>query len=108
MGGWWSDDSLADLNPGTGVGSLATYLAAFPNATIVANPFAGNGGIGLTVGYAGAGDFLTGYVDNVTIGTQGGGSTTFNFEAVPEPASLSLLAFGGLLAFFCQWKKNRG
>lgn len=105
VGGWWDNNGVE--NPGTGVGSLSTYLATYPDATIEDNPFAG-GGIALTVGYASPGDFLTGYVDNVTIGTQGGGSTTFDFETVPEPASLSLLAFGGLLAFFCRWKRNRG
>jgi PEP-CTERM motif len=89
-GGWWSDDGNAGLNPGTGVGSLATYLAAFPNATIEENPFAG-GGIAFTVGYAGSGDTFTGYVDNVTIGTQGGGTTTFDFEAVPEPTTMLLV-----------------
>jgi hypothetical protein len=106
-GGWWSDNALLGMNPGADVGSLAGFLAAYPNATIVANPFTGNGGISLTMGYASPGDFLTGYVDNVTIGTQDGGTTTFDFETVPEPTSLTLLAFGGLLAFFCRWKKNR-
>jgi hypothetical protein len=103
-GGWWSDDGNAGLNPGTGVGSLATYLASYPNATIEENPFAG-GGISLTVGYASSGDTFTGYVDNVTIGTVSG-TTTFDFEAVPEPSTM-LLAVLGLTGMLIAFRRRK-
>jgi hypothetical protein len=87
------------LNPGTGVGSLATFLALYPNATIVAGSF--SGGLRLTAGFASPDDTFTTYVDNVTIGTASG-TTTYDFEpgAVPEPSSWALLLGAmGLLAF---------
>jgi hypothetical protein len=89
VGGWWSDDGNAGLTPGSGVGSLASFEAEFPSATIEANPFAG-GGIELTVGYGAASDNFTGYVDDVTVGTTTG-TTTFDFEAAPEPSTYSML-----------------
>ena len=50
-GCWWSNDG--DLNPGTGTGTLADYLAVYPNATIV-NSSSG-GGVHLVVGFASPG-----------------------------------------------------
>jgi hypothetical protein len=89
-GGWWDDNGDPGLNPGTGVGSLATFLALYPNATIVAGSF--SGGLRLTAGFASPDDTFTTYVDNVTIGTASG-TTTYDFEpgAVPEPSSWALL-----------------
>jgi hypothetical protein len=87
VGGWWD---FSTFSPGSGVGSLADFLALFPNATIEDNPFAG-GGIAITVGYASAGDNFNAYVDGVTIGTLAGGAKTFDFEPggaqVPESAN---------------------
>jgi hypothetical protein len=90
VGGWW--DNNAVLNPGTGVGSLADYLATYPNATIE-NSTSGYGGVRLTMGFATTTDNFNGYVDNFTIGTAAG-TTTYDFEAVPEPSSLALLGIG--------------
>jgi hypothetical protein len=89
VGGWWNNN--ADFNPGAGpggVGSLAALIALHPDATI-------EGGIKFNVGFASAADNFNGYVDAFSIGTAAG-TTTFDFEAVavPEPASLSLAAFG--------------
>lgn len=93
-GGWW--DNLGYLNPGAdpgGVGSLADYLAIFPNATI--ENFGSLGSLQLTVGFASPGDVYNGNVDNVTVGVSGN-ATTFNFEPTPEPASMTLLACGAV------------
>jgi hypothetical protein len=92
-GGWWDNNGV--LNPGTGVGSLADYLAVYPNATI--STFGSLGSVQLTVGFAGPTDQFDGNVDNVTIGVAGN-STTFDFEpaAAPEPASMTLLACGAI------------
>jgi len=101
-GGWWDNNGV--VNPGTGVGSLATYLAAYPNATIE-NSSAGYGGVRLTVGFASPEDNFNGYVDKFTIGTASG-TTTYNFEAVPEPSTLLLVAFAGLTAL-CLGRRAR-
>jgi len=95
VGGWWDNNGV--LNPGTGVGSLADYLATYPNA-VIENTSGGLGGVRLNVGFASPTDVFNGNVDNVTIGTAGG-TTTFDFEpnsVTPEPASLTLLAFGAV------------
>ena len=92
-GGWWNN--AGDCNPGSGpngVCSLATLEALYPNATI--EPLAdGLGGLALRVGYASPTDEFNGYVDNVTVGVAGQ-SVTYNFEPVPEPASLGLFGLG--------------
>ncbi len=83
-GCWYSVFGNAGSGPGTGVISLSTYLAAFPNSTIV-NTSSGSGGIRIVTGFgAGAWDNFVGNVDNVTIGVNGN-STTFNFELQPPP-----------------------
>jgi hypothetical protein len=106
-GGWWDnnatlfDPSLytpltAQAGGGYGlVNTLAAYVALNPNATIMDNPYPGNGdgGISLEVGYGSSSDLYTGYVDNVTIGTVSG-TNTFDFEAVPEPGTVTLVSIG--------------
>ena len=92
-GGWW--DNLGLLKPGAGVGSLATYLATYPNAKITVDQFASSlGGLGLNVGFASPTDQFNGYVDALTIGVSGT-NTTYNFDpaAVPEPATFGIFAF---------------
>ena len=74
-GCWWSNDGT--LNPGTGTGTLADYLAAHPNATIV-NSSTG-GGVHLLVGFASATDQFDGYVDAFRIATSSS-DTTYDFE----------------------------
>jgi len=92
-GGWWDDSG--GFTPGTGVGSLATYLST--NSAVLIE------GISLRVGYASPSDNFNGYVDNVTVGTASA-TTTYDFEPdstspVPEPTTfiagaLLLLPFG--------------
>jgi hypothetical protein len=78
-GGWWDNNGV--LNPGTGVGSLQTFLQTYPDATIE-NTASGLGGVRLTMGFASPGDNFNGYVDNFQIN-----GTTYDFEPVPEPAT---------------------
>lgn len=86
-GCWWSNDG--DLNPGTGTGTLADYLAVYPNATIV-NSSSG-GGVHLVVGFASPGDQFDGNVDAFTID-----STTYDFEPnLPSPTSKDQCKNGG-------------
>ena len=51
--------------------------------------------IGFSMGVGSGWGPFDGAVDNVTIGFNGG-ATTYNFEVVPEPASLSVLALGAM------------
>ncbi|HTV48360.1 MAG TPA: PEP-CTERM sorting domain-containing protein [Phycisphaerae bacterium] len=99
-GGWWDNDGIG--NPGApegdnpGVISLATYLETYPDATIIdpGDNAPGFGGVTLQVGFADNTSVFDGNVDDFTFGTDAG-STTYAFEA-PEPASLGVLAIGGL------------
>ena len=95
-GGWWDNNGMC--NPGTGVTSLSTCLASFPDATIVTDPY-GLGGIGFNVGFADPTDQFIGYIDDFTIGVSGL-DTTYDFDPspVPEPRSIALLA-AALLGF---------
>ena len=106
-GGWWADSAYSNkapdyklMGPGSGgtygtVQSINTYLSypGFSNATIE--------GIYLIVGWAGGGSYgshpysYQGYVDNVSIGTSTG-TTTYDFEATPIPASAGLVGVGSL------------
>lgn len=97
-GGWW--DNNGNFNPGVsepglpGVNSLAAFLTLYPNATIEDNiAYPVYGGVALQVGWASPSDIFTGYVDNVTIGTASG-TTTFDFEPVPEPSAVLLVSMG--------------
>ena len=90
-GGWWDNNGIG--NPGTGVVSLATIEAAYPDATIANGGFTGLGGIAMRVGFGSSGETEDGNVDNFTIGVAGV-NTTYNFDppsAVPEPGTLMLL-----------------
>ena len=88
VGGWWSLNGLAGLNPGAGVKSLAIYIAANPTARII-NDALGRGGLRLVAGFgAGAWDNFDGNIDAVTVGTNGI-STTYDLElavACPIPS----------------------
>ncbi len=105
-GGWWDDDG--NFNPGTGVGSLAAFLALFPDATIV-NTTDGLGAIRFDVGFASPTDQFNGNVDDFTIGVNGM-DTTFDFEAetaTPLPATLPLFAGGlGFVGYLTRRKKR--
>ena len=108
-GGWWDDyvftPGAYESPSAPGVNSLAAYEAIYTNATIMGSGYPGNSGIELMVGYASSSDLFTGYVDYVTIGTPSG-TTTFDFEPVPEPGTITLVGMGllGMLAF-CRRRK---
>ena len=89
-GGWGDNSGIG--NHGTGVEPFSTFITAHPNAAIAATS-GGLGGLEFRVGQAGATDRSNGYVDNVTIGVNGQ-STTYDFEPVPEPATLGLFGLG--------------
>jgi hypothetical protein len=91
VGGYWDNAGVA--TPGTGVMPLSTFLTDFPDATIANGGYAGLGGIALQVGFESSGDTEVGDVDAFTIGIAGV-NTTFNFEPVPEPTSISLILAG--------------
>jgi hypothetical protein len=100
-GGWWDNNGLG--NPSNaGVVPLSTFETAYPDATIEnydpgLTPATTRGGIALNVGFATTTSKFVGYVDNFTIGVNGG-STTYNFDptptATPEPGTLALLGSG--------------
>jgi hypothetical protein len=69
------------------VGTLAAFLAQYPDATIADNsPFTAAGGISVTVGWNGGAN--EGYVQDVTIN-----GTTYDFEtAAPVPEASTMVA----------------
>jgi hypothetical protein len=93
IGGWWDNDGIG--NPGAGgVVPLSTFITDFPDATIQNGGLPGLGGIAMQVGFESAGDTEVGNVDAFTIGIAGV-NTTYDFEPVPEPGSISVLLCGG-------------
>ena len=96
-GMWYSDNGNPSSNgPGSNAITLAAYLAAFPNATIVNDAGQGIGGIRIASGFASSSDNFNANVDAFTIGTAAS-TTTYDFEPaspVPEPATI--LVFEGL------------
>jgi hypothetical protein len=81
-GGWWANSgggTTTGCTPGTGVCSLADYIAQYPFAVIRNSTPSGRGGVRLNVGFASPSDPFDGNVDNVTIGLAGT-DTTFDFE----------------------------
>lgn len=51
---------------------------------------------GISFGVGSGWGTLSGAIDNVRIGFAGGASETYNFEVVPEPASMAVLGIGAL------------
>lgn len=78
-GGWWSMHGWAGATPGSGVKSLAQYLAAFPKVRIVNLPN-GDGGVRIVAGLASTSGVFSAYVDAFTIAFAYTG-TTYDFEA---------------------------
>ncbi|MBP2017534.1 hypothetical protein J2Z79_000917 [Symbiobacterium terraclitae] len=118
-GGWWSENGIGGLTPGTGVGPLSQYLAAEPDSTIV-NSASGLGGVRVLQGFASPDDVFLGYVDAFSIQTRDAGiTTTFNFEPFltppspprPRPGGLALAgARGSWPLFTCEkslWSVHR-
>lgn len=101
-GRWWSAGGAAGATATpAGVKTLAQYLAARPNARIVngaGEPWGrGTGGLRLAAGWGPAvGTGFRGFVDNLTVGTSGGSTTSFDFESSNEVYSNSEPPFGYL------------
>ena len=90
-------NDLGPAGPGSNAITFSDYVTANPTATIINDAAQGIGGIRLTSGFAGGSDFDAN-VDAFIIGTADG-STTYDFERIPEPATLVLagLAVLGLV-----------
>jgi len=93
LNGMWYSDNIA--GPGSNAITLAAYLAQKPNATIINDAYQSIGGIRVASGFASPEDNFNANVDNFSIGTAAG-TTTYNFEVVPEPATVCLLGLGAL------------
>lgn len=91
-GGWWGAFGVAGSGgPGTGVKSLDDFIAANPNAALATTAA---GALRMVAGFgAGAWDNHVGYVDGLSIGIDGV-VETYDFEAVPEPTSITALGLG--------------
>ncbi|MEY2410374.1 MAG: hypothetical protein QOF48_3044, partial [Verrucomicrobiota bacterium] len=82
VGGWWSINHPGVMTDAGGVKSLATYIAAFPNARIV-NASSGAGGMRLVAGQSfGTWEEFDGNVDRFTVGVNGA-STLYDFDLTP-------------------------
>jgi hypothetical protein len=101
LNGKFYDDNGNGGNGGANALPWSSFLALYPNAVLVNDD--GNGGVGglrITIGAVDPSQSADVNVDNFTIGTAAG-STTYDFEAVPEPSSavigslLALLTAGG-------------
>lgn len=96
LNGMWYNDN-GPSGPGSNAITLAAYIAANLNATIINDAGQGIGGIRIASGFASAANNFNANVDNFTIGTAAG-TTTYDFEleeaAVPEPGTLALLGLG--------------
>ncbi len=62
--------------------------------------------LGVSAGCGSGWGSFSGAVDDITFGFNGA-STTYNFEVVPEPGTLALLAAFGLTALGAAWMRRR-
>jgi hypothetical protein len=90
LNGMWYTDNF--FGPGSSAVTWSNVLAAEGAGVTLVNNGA-KGGIRIASGFASDGDSFDANVDNFTIGT-GAGTTTYDFELVPEPSSLALLGVG--------------
>jgi hypothetical protein len=95
-GGWfWTGGfELPNGAGGPPLRSLAEWATAFSGAD---PDFANARVVSLAMGVGSYNQGQIGYFDNVSINVPGGISTTFDFQAVPEPTSAMLAAAGCLL-----------
>ncbi len=89
-GKWYTDNFFG---PGASAATWADVLTAEGSGVTIVADGAGRGGIRIASGFASTNDVFDANVDNFTIGTAAG-TTTYDFEAVPEPSSLALLSVG--------------
>ncbi len=79
-GGWFIGPFIADDPDHSGwYFDLATYIAKYPNATILNDPAKGGGSIRVSVGGPQMSKNFIGYADNFKIGVKGV-TTTYDFE----------------------------
>lgn len=91
LNGMWYTDNF--FGAGSNAKTWADVLTAEGSGVTIVADGAGRGGIRIASGFASSNDVFNAYVDNFTIGT-GAGTTTYDFEAVPEPSSLALIGVG--------------
>lgn len=102
-GTWQNMDFIANSNSlyVRGTNSLVTALGTAAEMKFSDVQTALNGGgyqvLAANSGWGTASADFEGFVDNYTLGF-GGNSTTYNFEAVPEPMTMGILAAGAALA----------
>jgi parallel beta-helix repeat protein len=77
-GCWWDNNGFLGSGGLGSVNPLSTYLATYPDATIV-NPASNEGGVRFFVGEASPSDQFVGNVDDAVIGTSSA-TNTYNFE----------------------------
>jgi hypothetical protein len=82
-GGWWGSSTVSGET--FQIRTLATYISTHPNATIASVSTAGAvatipGGLIISTGGGNTWTGFEGYVDALTIGITGRGTTTYNFE----------------------------
>ncbi|TWT99302.1 hypothetical protein Pla108_02370 [Botrimarina colliarenosi] len=96
-GGWfWTGGfELPNGAGGPPIRSLGEWVTAFTTADA---DFADARVVSLAMGVGTYNQGQVGYFDNVSISVPGGVSTTFDFQAVPEPTSAMLVAAGCLAA----------
>jgi hypothetical protein len=116
-GGWYSQGGYGGLTPGSGVGTIATYVQSVLGTNIhgtstsitsitIDNP-GGLGGVKIQTGFGNTSDRYNGNVDDFWIQVNSGQLLTYDFEYNPEPATFLRLgvALAGLSVL--RWRRKR-